>query len=78
VGDGVCRWGDQQVGMGSGSAWTSGISLSGSIPLTKCCISPSEMACVPSVVGWSPSEFGSALGDCAGWAQGSTLMMPGV
>ena len=78
MGDGVCRRGDWQVGTCSGSSWNSGISLFGSILLTKCCISPSEMACVPSVVGWSPSEFGSALGGCSGWACGSTLIMPGV
>ena len=78
MGDWVCRRGDWQVGTGSGSVWNSGISLSGSIVLTKCCISPSTMTCVPSAVGWSTSEFGSTLGVCAGWAHGSTLIMPGV
>ena len=79
MGDGVCRRGNRQVVTGSGSVWNSGITLSASFVLSKCCVAPSEMACTPSVLCWSPSEFGcSVLGGFEGWARDSMLIMPGA
>ena len=60
----VCRQGDRQVVSGSMSVWNSDITLSRSFALPMCCVIPSEMACAPSVVCWSLSDFGCSLLGC--------------